>query len=116
MYSNVDDVFNSFMEDSKNKIYKDDKAIQNSYVNALVDNPNAKFRGEGEERVGLSDSTIEALLPVSKKERERIVREEIQNPESEVYKLFRNDKEISNILFAFLGLRKSIIESFPNID
>jgi len=97
-YSNMDNVFQSFMEDSKNKIYKDDKAIQNSYVNALVDNPSAKFRGEGEERVGLSDSTIEALLPVSKKERERIVREEIQNPESEVYKLFRNDKEISNIL------------------
>ena len=97
-YSNMDNVFQSFMEDSKNKIYKDDKAIQNSYVNALVDNPKATFRGDGEQRVALSDSTIEALLPVSKKERERIVREEIQNPESEVYKLFRNDKEISNIL------------------
>jgi len=98
MYSNVDDVFNSFMEDSKNKIYKDDKAIQNSYVKALVDNPEATFRGEGEQRVGLSDSTIEALMPVGEKERERIIREEIQNPNSEVYKLFRNDKEISNIL------------------
>ena len=97
LYSNVDDVFKTFMNDSKVNIFKDSVTIQNSYIRTLVDNPQATFRGT-EGRLGLPKSTVEALKDSNKETRERIIREEMLDPNSEISKLIKKDVEKTNFL------------------
>ena len=100
-YSNIDNVFSKFMTDSKSKIFKNETAIKNHYINQLSDNPKIEFNREGK-TIKLPQGIQDTLMGQAEKERKKTLKDALSDSQNPIYTLLRTivkeDKEITNIL------------------